>query len=163
MKKFLTILMGSLLAASAAVPLSASATSLTKGEKTLGLAGGYASYNRSGYSSVYFQYTFVPHVRIAPEFGYVFRSHDKTGFEISCDMHFPFRIVRGFNIYPLVGVTLNTWNYIHGGSATRFGGDMGFGFDLYITSNLKFNIQAKYSVMKNTSGAFAGVGIGYVF
>ena len=70
-----------------------------KGEKTLGIAGGFASYNTSGYVDVYFQYSFAEHVRIAPEVGYIFRNDGKSGFAASVDMHFPFRVARGFKLY----------------------------------------------------------------
>ncbi|MDE6381895.1 MAG: hypothetical protein K2L57_03400, partial [Muribaculaceae bacterium] len=52
----------------AAFPSAVSARNLpVKGEKSLGVTAGYASYNNSGYAGVYFQYTFAQHVRIAPE------------------------------------------------------------------------------------------------
>ena len=144
-------------------PVSADASSLNKGEMTVGVGGGFASYNESGYAKVFFQYTFVPHVRIAPEIGYIFRHEDKTGFLASCDMEFPFRVAQGFYVYPLAGVTFNSWNYSYRSNANRFGGEAGVGMELYITGNLKLNIQGKYSFMSVSSGAFASLGIGYVF
>ncbi len=36
-----------------------------KGEKTLGIAYGFASYNTSGYVDVYFQYSFAEHVCVS--------------------------------------------------------------------------------------------------
>lgn len=134
-----------------------------KGEKTLGIAGGYASHNEAGYADVYFQYTFAPHLRIAPELGYIFRGEGKSGFECSVDMQFPFRISRGFNFYPLAGLTLNNWSFKHGEHETRGGFDIGGGFDLYLTQSFKLNIQGKYSAMNDTSGLFLNLGIGYVF
>lgn len=145
-----------------ALPHSVCAQS-ARGEKTLGITGGYASYNHSGYAGVYFQYTFARHVRIAPEVDYIIRNDNKSGLAISCDMHFPFRISRGIQVYPLAGLAFNSWNYSDDGSASRFGGSLGAGFDFYLTQNLKLNVQGKYSLMKDTSGAFAGIGIGYVF
>jgi opacity protein-like surface antigen len=133
------------------------------GEKTLGFAGGYSSYNNGGYANLYFQYTFAPHLRIAPEIGYMFRNEGKSGFECSVDMQFPFRLARGFNIYPLAGVTLNNWTYEHDGHATRAGFDFGAGFDIYLTSQLKLTLQGKYSLMNDTGGCFLDMGIGYVF
>lgn len=134
-----------------------------RGEKTLGLAGGFATYNNGGYADIYFQYSFANHFRIAPEVGYVFRNEGKSAFEVSVDMHFPFRLARGFNIYPLAGLTLNNWTYHGDGHATRGGFDFGGGFDIYLTSNLKLNLQGKYSLMNDTSGGFINMGIGYVF
>ena len=133
------------------------------GEKTLGIAGGYASHNDGGYANMFFQYTFAPHVRLAPEIGYIFSNDDKSAFECSVDVHFPFRVARAFNLYPLTGLTLNSWTYKHGGHCTHAGFDFGAGFDLYMTSSLKLTIQGKYSLMNDTSGAFIQMGIGYVF
>lgn len=163
MNKFRSLLLCSVAATAAACVLPASASSLYKGEMTLGVSGGYASYNNSGYTSIFFQYTFVPQVRIAPEVGYVFRHNDKSALAVTCDMQFPFRVARGFNIYPLAGVTFNAWNNRYKHNLNRIGGDIGVGFELYITGSLKLNLQGKYSVMKNTTCAFVGLGLGYVF
>lgn len=132
-------------------------------EKTLGLAGGYASYNNSGFTNIYFHYSFSRHVRIAPEIGYVFRHDDKTAIEYSVDVHFPFRLTRGLNIYPLAGLTANTWSSAGKAKRTRGGFDFGAGFDLYMTSSLKFTIQGKYSLINDFNGVFAEIGIGYIF
>lgn len=147
--------------ASVFVP-GASADSV-RGEKTLGLMGGYATYNHSGFANVYFQYSFSRHVRIAPEVGIVFSNDGRSALTISGDMQFPFKIVSGFQVYPLAGLTFNTWNYSHDSTRSRFGGEVGLGFDLYMTRHLKVNLQGKYSLMNDTSGAFFGLGIGYVF
>jgi len=135
-----------------------------KGEMTLGVAGGYASYNNSGYADIYFQYSFAKHVRIAPEIGYIFKNEGKSGFKASIDMHFPFRLAKGLSIYPLAGITFDNWNYASDDdNKTRFGFDVGGGLDLYLTSFLKLTLQGKYSIVKDTDGAYVGLGIGYVF
>lgn len=146
-----------------AITLSPATANAQKGEKTVGFAAGFASYNGGGYADLYFQYTFAPHLRIAPELGYIFRNEGKSGFECSVDMQFPFRMARGFNLYPLAGITLNNWSPVGHEHITRGGFDLGGGMDLYLTSNLKLNIQAKYSMMNDTSGCFVNLGIGYVF
>lgn len=147
----------------AALLFSSQPAMAQRGEKTLGIKGGYSTYNDGGVASVYFQYTFAPHFRIAPEIGYIFRNNGVSGFEFSADMHFPFRVARGFNVYPLVGVTFNNWDWQYGGDASRFGFDFGGGFDIYMTSNLKLSLQGKYSMMNDTGGGFFDMGIGYVF
>lgn len=137
--------------------------SAEKGEKTLGLMGGYASYNNSGIGGLFFQYSFSRHVRISPELGYIFRNQEKSAFVCSVDMHFPFRVARGYKLYPLAGITYNRWDNkfekhdIHGGI------DLGGGMDLYFTSSLKLNLQAKYSLMEKTGGCYVQMGIGYIF
>ncbi|MBP3589324.1 MAG: outer membrane beta-barrel protein [Muribaculaceae bacterium] len=135
-----------------------------RGEKVLGVAGGYATFNRSGMVDVYFQYSFAEHVRIAPEIGYIVQNNGKAGFEASIDMHFPFRVAKAFKLYPLAGVTFNNWSYSSDKSSDSRGGfDFGGGFDLYFTQNLKLSVQGKYSLMNDTGGGFFTVGLGYVF
>lgn len=144
--------------------MSASAdASAQKGEKVIGIAGGYASYNDGGFANVYFQYGIANHVRIAPEIGYIFRNDGISGFEVSADVHFPFRIAKGFGVYPLAGLTLNNWTYHDDGHATRAGFDFGAGFDFHLTQEFKLTLQGKYSLMNDTGGAFLQVGFGYVF
>lgn len=139
-------------------------TSAQTGEKTLGVAGGIATHNSGGYMDLYFQYTIDPHIRIAPEIGYVFRNEAKSAFIFSTDVHFPFKLGKGVNIYPLVGFTLNSWDpEYHHDNYTRVGADFGAGFDFYLTRNLKLNLQGKYSLMDDCSGGFINFGIGYVF
>ncbi len=142
------------------IPVQAQAQ---KGEKTLGLMGGFATYNNGGFTDLYFQYTFTNHVRIAPEIGYVFRNDNKSAFTLNIDMQFPFRIAKGFAVYPLAGFTFNNWSWEHGGNASRAGANFGAGFDIYLTSFLKLSLQGKYSLMNDTSGGFFGMGIGYLF
>lgn len=160
MKKTTLFGIFALLFAAVMIPMEMSAQ---KGEKTLGISGGYASYNDGGYTDVYFQYTFADHFRIAPDIGYAFRSEGKSAFLLDVDMQFPFRIAKGFGAYPLVGFTYNNWNYRHGDNASRAGANFGAGFDIYLTSYLKLSLEGKYSLMNDTSGAFFGMGIGYVF
>ncbi|MDE6716765.1 MAG: hypothetical protein K2J70_01100 [Muribaculaceae bacterium] len=134
-----------------------------RGEKSLGVIGGFSTYNNGGYFGVDFQYTFVNHVRLAPDIAYSFRNDGKSAFILDVDVHFPFRLAKGFDIYPLVGFAFNNWNYSGGGNASRAGANFGGGFDFYLTSRLKLSLQGKYSVMNDTSGGFIGMGIGYVF
>ena len=134
-----------------------------RGEKSLGIMGGFSTYNNGGYVGVDFQYTIVNHVRIAPDIGYSFRNDGKSAFLLDVDVHFPFRIAKGFAVYPLVGFTFNNWSYQGGGNASRAGANFGGGFDFYLTSNLKLTLQGKYPAMNETGGGFIGKGIGYVF
>lgn len=152
-------------AVTAALILTAGAfeASAEAGEKTLGIAAGFSSYNNGGYADIYFHYALAQHVRIAPEIGYGFRNEGKSLFELSVDAQFPFRVAKGFNLYPFAGITYNNWSYHDDGHASRAGLDLGGGAEAYLTSNLKLNLQIKYSMMNDTSGAFINLGIGYVF
>ncbi len=154
------MILGATLLAGALTPIKAYSQT---GEKSLGVMGGYATYNDGGFANVNFQYTVANHVRIAPSVGYVFRNDHKSAFTLSADVQFPFRIVKAFNVYPLVGVTFNNWNYTHRDDRSRVGADFGAGFDLYLTSYLKMSIEGKYSLMNDTSGGFIGFGMAYIF
>lgn len=138
--------------------------SAQRGEKTLGVAGGYSGYNNSGYLKAYFQYTIIEHVRLAPEIGYSFKGdHGASAFEAALDVQAPFRVARGFALYPLAGFSFNSWNYEHGGTDNRACFDLGGGMELKVTPNLKFSLQGKYSFTNNTGGCWIDLGIGYVF
>lgn len=141
-------------------PLSANAQ---KGEKTLGVMGGFTTVNDGGFMDVYFQYGIANHFRIAPDLGYAFRNDGMSAFLLDVDLHFPFRLARAFSIYPLVGFTFNNWNYAGDGSASRAGANFGAGIDLNLTRNLKLTLQGKYSLLNDVSGAYFGLGLGYVF
>lgn len=160
MKKIFALVFAAMIAVAGFFPTQAMAQ---RGEKTLGIAGGFATYNDGGFVDVYFQYSFADHVRIAPDLGYAFRNEGKSAFLLDVDVHFPFRVAKAFSLYPLVGFTFNNWSYRHDGHASRAGANFGAGFEIYMTSNLKLSFQGKYSLMNDTSGGFFDMGIGYVF
>lgn len=140
--------------------------SKTRHEKSLGLFGGFSTYNHSGYAGIDFQYEFAKHFRLSPSIAYSIKNNNKSALLIDVDMQFPFRVLRGFTIYPLAGVTFNNWTLGEPGKHTnlsRFGGNIGGGFDIYFTSFFKLEIQGKYSWMKDTSGGFFNVGFFYMF
>lgn len=131
-------------------------------DMALGLGGGYASYNNGGYAAVNFQVDMARHLRLAPEVGYVFSSKKKSALLLSADIQCPFKMSRGFNLFPLAGLTFNSWSH-NGNTDNRFGVDLGGGLELLMSANLKFSFQAKYSIMSHTDGLFAGAGIHFVF
>lgn len=143
--------------------LPATTANAQKGEKALGVMGGFSTYNNGGFVNVNFQYGIANHVTLAPDLGYSFRNDGKSAFLLDVDVRFPFTVTKGFAIYPLVGFTFNNWNYQGGGNASRAGANFGAGFDFYLTSNLKLSLMGKYSVMNDTSGGFFGLGVGYLF
>lgn len=158
MKKFL---LG--LAAILSLLIPAATANAQKGEKALGVMGGFSTYNNGGFVNLNFQYGIANHVTIAPDLGYSFRNDGKSAFLLDVDVRFPFKVTNGFSLYPLVGFTFNNWSYQGGGNASRAGANFGAGFDFYMTSNLKLSLMGKYSVMNDTSGGFFGLGIGYLF
>ncbi len=166
MSRIKTILAGALMITG--MVYSPEALAFGKGEKSVGVSGGYATYNNSGYVTVNFQWEFANHFRLAPDLGCVFPARDKSGFLVDCDLHFPFKLVRGFGVYPLIGLAYNNWHISHPGNVdsenlSRVGGNVGLGFDFYFTRNLKMQVQGKYSWMRDTDGGFIGLGLSYIF
>lgn len=161
MKKITSRLLPMLIIALTALISAPSATA--QGKMAIGLNGGYATRNDGGYTNLYFQYDLLNYVRLAPEIGYVFRNDGKSAFNLAVDVHFPFRIARPVTVYPLVGVAFNSWKYPADKTFNRVGVDFGAGFDFRLTNNLKLTLQGKYSLMNDVSGAYIGMGIGYVF
>lgn len=134
-----------------------------KGKMKLGVMGGYASHNTSGYVGVDFQYNFSNHVRIAPDVLYVFPNKSKSAFLIDVDIHIPFRVARGLALYPLAGAQYSYWTHRNDDNYSRIGLNAGAGLELYITPRLKVSLQGKYSFAKDASGCYAGLGVGYIF
>ncbi|MDE7403343.1 MAG: hypothetical protein K2M87_08030 [Muribaculaceae bacterium] len=160
MKLARLILLTAIVVISGVLPTVASAADH---EKFLGIRGGYVSYNNSAYIALNFTYSFADHFRIAPEVGYAFSHNGNSAIMMSGDMEFPFRVYRGIAVYPLAGVTYNNWSREGRSRLSRIGGNVGVGTDFYMTEYLKLDLQVKYSIMKNCSGVFAGIGIGYIF
>lgn len=161
-KKLLQIL--SIAAVAIAAAFTPATASAAVGDKTIGVMGGFASYNDGGFADIYFKYHFAPHVRFAPDLGYVFRSDHKQAFILNADVQLPFTIVKSFEVYPLVGVTYNFWEYQHGGGhLSRAGFNFGAGISFNLTSQISVDAKAKYSLMNDTGGCFVGIGLGYTF
>src|SRR5574344_364443 len=79
------------------------------GEKTIGILAGYNTQNESGISGISFQYRFSSHLRISPNFQYIFKKNDISAYELNINMHAPFRLDTRVNIYPIVGLTCQSW------------------------------------------------------
>ena len=158
----------------AACGVTASAQ-IVKGEKSVGPKIGYASKNQSAVAGLVFQYAFSDHFRISPEVGYVFRHKDIDAFTIDLNGHVPF----GFTgekvaFYPLAGLNYSSWSrhfkkedIMETNDVTtrtsRFGLNLGAGFDLRCTETLKLSLEAKYSLVKGFTTLTVTAGISFVF
>lgn len=148
---------------------------VVKGEKSVGPKLGYVSKNESASAGLFFQYAFSEHFRIAPEIGYTFRHKDMDAFTFDINAHIPF----GFTgekvaFYPLAGLNYSSWNthfipqdMIEGDDVSsrtsRFGLNMGAGFELRCSATLKLTLEAKYCLIKDYSSAMIAAGISFVF
>lgn len=151
------------------IAIAASATQ--RGEKSLGLAGGFNTANDGAVAGVFFQYSFYRHFRLAPSADYVFRHRGIDGLHVNLDCHFPIGVGSGrFDVYPLVGLNFMSM-YDHSivetedvsSRRTRLGLNIGGGCEFYCTSSLKIFAEGKFNWVKDFNSGVFTVGIGYVF
>ncbi len=145
-----------------------------KGEAVFGAQAGFTSTNESGTAGLFFQYNFADYLRIAPEVGCVFRHRQEDAFTMDVNFHFPITIEsrNAIQVYPLAGVDFSSWtrhdrlyNETDDVSTrtSKFGLNLGGGFQIKTSPTLKLKIEAKYVLME-VYGTFAiSAGIGYVF
>ena len=145
-----------------------------KGEKSVGLKGGYTTVNHSAAAGLYFQYSFSDHFRLAPDVDYVFRHDRSDALAINLNAQFPIAIAsERFSIYPFAGLSYGIWSHHNradsegstGGTSRvkRFGLNGGAGVEMRVTPTLKLMAEARYSWIRHYDGGFFGVGIGYIF
>lgn len=145
-----------------------------KGEKTLGPKLGYTSVNSSAVAGLTFTYAFSNHFRLAPEIGCAFRNKGKDALLIDINGQFPipFAGTSKVGLYPLAGLAFNSWATHHVAfqdnvdvttHISRFGANLGAGFDFYTSNTLRINIEAKYTLIKSYSGVYITAGISYIF
>lgn len=149
---------------------------LIKGEKSLGVKLGYVSENKSAVGGLAFQYNFNHALRIAPEIGCAFRNNDSDALLIDLNLHRPFNLSESNKVllYPLAGLAFNSWTHHNvrqsefddndvSTHVNRFGVNLGAGFDLRCSENLRLSLEAKYTLIKKYSAAYITAGISYMF
>lgn len=140
--------------------------SAQKGEKTMGILGGYNTRNQSGIAGIFFQYRFSKYFRLSPDIQYTFQHKGLSAFQINGNAHFPLRLDSRLNFYPLVGITYTSWKESVDGSNNnynKFGANIGGGFEYMAMPTMKIFIEGKYNwIQKLPSGAIS-LGIGYIF
>lgn len=145
-----------------------------KGDKSLGLKGGYTTSNHSAVAGLYFQYAFSSRFRLAPDIMYAFRNDGRDAYSINLNAHIPFSLNDSkFTLYPLVGFNYTSWN-IKGrkeiaenddakSRIDRLGFNIGCGVEFNVKPSLKLSFEAKYAALKDYGAGVFNVAIGYVF
>lgn len=140
-----------------------------KGETSVGLMTGYNTKTSSGLAGIYLQYQCNSWLRLAPDIQTLFRKNDLSSFHINGNAHYLIPIESTMNLYPLAGITYQSWRYnLSEGSTDRnnynhFGLNVGCGFDIKVTPSLKLMVEGKYSLVKDASSGSINIGIGYIF
>ena len=174
MKSSKSLLLTALLGIASALPLDA----VTRGEKNIGITGGYNTRNTSASAGVFFQYNVSKIVRIAPDITYIFRHDHRDGLALNLDVQIPLSLAAStrWNIYPLAGINYTSWNMHprqlssqdHGSDdvttrSNRLGINVGAGLDFNVTPTMKLFLQGRFTSVRHYSYGGISVGIGYSF
>ena len=174
LSRFVPAFAGMLFALMLLTPLAASAQ-FERGEKCVGAKLGYVDKNNSASMGLVFQYSFSRHLRVAPEIGCVFKHKNMDAFTIDFNFHTPFTFTgEKAALYPLAGLNYSSWNRTMPRElvdeiddittrTSRFGLNLGAGFELRCSRTLKLGNEAKYTLIKSYSGASLAAMVCYVF
>ncbi len=157
------------------IPLQAA--SPYRGQKTMGLYGGYMSRNESASAGIFFQYRFARSFRIAPSAGYDFRHNGQDAFSIDLDFHTPFSFGSNdaFSFYPIAGIGYSKIcidrvdNILARASVEnrqrydRLGVNLGGGVEYMVSPTLRLAFEAKWRERTDYSSGLFAVSIGYRF
>ena len=145
-----------------------------RGEKTLGLKAGYCGSNGSALTGLEFSYRFNRWFRLAADADYVFRRHGRDALLLDVNTQYPFLFSRDrMAVYPQVGINYSSWNYHFdktreayddaANRLSRFGINVGAGYELDLTASLRVGIKAEYVIVKDFNSFNATFRIAYRF
>lgn len=156
----------------------AAARSPYKGQKSIGLYGGYSARTEAPAAGLYFQYRFTRALRIAPSVDYVFRSENQDSYNFDFNIHTPLRLnaAETANFYPIAGVGYSAiYHRCNDSDPTvydatdsshrydRLGLNLGGGLEYFVNSTLRIAIEGKWRWRKDYSTGLFTVAIGYRF
>lgn len=159
------------------VPANASEHS---GQKSVGLRAGFTSRNTTATAGLYFSYRFTEHFRFAPKVDYAFRHKGTDAFSFNFDAEMPVSLnpTENVNFYPIAGLNYSTFTSHFEAESTardaeesddssqrvnRFGLNLGAGIEYFATPTLRLSMECKGQLIKQFSGAWVTLQIGYVF
>lgn len=137
-----------------------------KGEKSVGLSFNYGSWIETLGFGLKFNYNITDNIRLAPNFTYFIKNNNANIWDINTDVNYLFRVAPKFKIYPIAGLSLATWHLKYENvktNETRFGLNLGAGFEYDITREWAVNFEIKYRIMSDIDQAVIGLGVLYKF
>lgn len=160
------ILRGIVVAAIAVAALASSAQ-VHRGQKSVGLRGGYVTRNHSGMVGLGLTYALSSRVRLAPAVGYAYKHQGEDAFLFSLDAQYIVPLSSRVSVYPLAGVEFSSWNYPGTNDTsqrtTRLGMDVGAGAEYYATPSLRLSLEARYDWVRRFDTGLFMAGISFVF
>ncbi len=107
---------------------------------------------------------------------YYFKHKGVSAFDVNLEANYLFSVGEKVRLYPLAGVVLGIWhadgvNVSYGGmdfgvdgkTSTKFGGNVGGGFEYLVSDHLSLNAEVKYQYLKNVSQLLFVAGVGFRF
>lgn len=152
--------------------VAASAPMQAGGNASFGIEGGYNTRYSTPVAGLAFTYRFKPHFRLSADADIAFRHKDYDALLLDVDAHFPFAANPNVEFFPVFGANFSAWSHHIAGDensddvtnrTSAFGLNFGGGMGVKVTSTLKLNIQARYTLISRRSGARISAGIAYVF
>ncbi|MCM1028952.1 MAG: porin family protein [Pseudoflavonifractor sp.] len=157
------------------LPAAAEGNSV-RGQKSMGLYGGYSTRAESGVAGLYFNYRFSQCFRLSPSADYTFRNRGEDAFNINLDAQVPLALdVAGrINFYPLAGVGYSVFNRKekemmlrkttdNSHRTDRFGLNVGAGLEYFVSPTLRLALEGKWRWRTDFSTGIFNITIGYRF
>lgn len=161
MKKFL-------LALCVAVMAVGTASALEKGDKALGINVLYGSEVGKMGVGVKGQYVFHERWRGEASFNYFFKNkNDQHMWDLNVTAHYLVPLGEKARVYPLAGPTIASSTNENGSepntSITKFGLNLGGGFEYELSDNFTLGLEARYSIVSAIDQFVVGIGATYRF
>lgn len=146
------------------IALGLSAAYAQQGKQAIGLQFGYGTEIENFSIGAKYQYNITDPIRLEGAFNYFFEDHGLNLWDLNVNVQYMFPLASKFNVYPLAGVTLTHWsaddidwdkNYV--------GVNLGAGMQYDITSNLAFQLDFKYQLIKDFDQGVFNFGLVYTF
>ena len=139
-----------------------------KGEKSVGLSFNYGTEIETLGFGLKFNYNLTDDVRMAPNFTFFLKKNYHTMWDVNLDFNYLFRVMPKFNIYPIAGLSLATIHRqkigeLPSDNLTKFGVNLGAGFEYDITREWAVNLEMKYRIMSDIDQGVIGIGAIYRF
>lgn len=134
-----------------------------KGKTSAGFTLGYGFDRENVIAGLDFRYNITNEVRLAPSLSHYIKKDGLSAWAIDMNAHYVFPLTDMFAFYPVGGVGLTLWDHKWGGSANRFGLNVGLGGELYATKEITVGLEMKYSIVSDYDQAVVGVRVGYNF
>lgn len=154
----------------AVVGLGASAQT-QQGQSALGINLGYAFDTENPTIGIDYRYSLTNALRINPAMTHYIKKDGLSAWTMDLNLHYLVRLSEMFGFYPIVGADLSFWNQRRvieprsedSTNTTRFGANVGLGFELYPTERITAGLDVKYLIISKVDQAVLNLRVGYTF